>query len=242
MDDTYEKNERSKYENRIIKKHFINCAKSNKIHSQRKLSTNSQNTHACRHFHGPKRFERQRELSNYRNDKNLFSINEIFIPLPKYNPNYFQVSEDNDNDNHNDNHNNIDAWQCDVCTFLNVDSSLYCAMCNNYNPLCSSNNITINQYINTNINDNGNENENDNLSCIKHEYDQTTNIYNYDEDDFNNNIQNVLLQSIDINNENSNDNNDNNIEFMATEEKKKDVITFVDSKSILKKHKKKNII
>jgi len=49
--------------------------------------------------------------------------------------------------------------------------------------------------------------KNNNWCYNKHQHDQTINIYNYDEDDFNDNIQNVLLQSIDINNENSNDNN-----------------------------------
>jgi len=129
----------------------------------------------------------------------MFIDEEIFIP--EYNSNILETTEDNNND-FAYNLDNMDDWQCDVCTFLNMGSSLYCERCNNCNPLSSS----MNEYINIDDNDNKNNIKYE----YEYEYDEARNICNYDEDDYNDNIQNVLLQSIDTDNKN---NNDNNIEF-----------------------------
>jgi len=228
MDDTYQKNSRSKYKNKIIKKHFMNCQKSNRgsiDKHRKKVTTNSIKRTSQRHWDYPhrKRHEPQKELSNYRNNKDMFIDEDTFIP--EYNSNILETTEDNNND-FAYNLDNMDDWQCDVCTFLNMGSSLYCERCDNCNPLSSS----MNEYIN--IDDNDNKNNIEYEYEYEYEYDEARNIYNYDEDDYNDNIQNVLLQSIDTDNKNKN--NNDNIEFdlhvdVAVEENNKNVIAFMDA-------------
>jgi len=101
---------------------------------------------------------------------------------------------------------NMNGWQCDACTFLNVEWSLHCEMCNKHNPLCLSlNNVTINEYIDSDNNFNNLLTESDDYEVL--------NNSGYDEDDYNDSIQCVLMEAASNDTENkTNDNNDNNVD------------------------------
>jgi len=193
---------RNKYENRIIKKHFINCVKNHKC--TRKSSTNSNKKRAYRksfrntvkglNFKQKIAYCKQNpEISNFVNVEYQFNDNEDNLVLSNYGENISNNLTEEDIYMQN----NMNGWQCDECTFLNIESTLYCEMCNKCNPLCLSlNNASIQEYVDSN----------DNYDYMKNEdYYETKNIYNYDEDDFDNNVQYILFQTI--------DNEDNKIDY-----------------------------
>jgi len=115
---------------------------------------------------------------------------------------------------------NMNGWQCDSCTFLNVEWTLCCEMCNKYNPLCLSlNNITIQEYVNIDVYDNNN---NPNLHAEIEDY-EILNDSDFDGDDFNDNLQYILIEAVNNNDEKENKNNDdndndngNNVDFAMT--------------------------
>jgi len=210
---------RNKYENKIIKKHFINSAKSNKNkRPKKKISTNSGKLTAFRHHenlrsnhsnfaHFKRRKETKRVSEYFNNESTKVLSNSDENVCAELKDDVSMMS-------------NMNGWQCDSCTFLNVEWTLCCEMCNKYNPLCLSlNNITIQEYVNIDVYDNNN---NPNLHAEIEDY-EILNDSDFDGDDFNDNLQYILIEAVNNNDEKENKNNDdndndngNNVDFVMT--------------------------
>jgi len=132
-------------------------------------------------------------LKDLKIDHKTLNIEDLFNNNDgsECNENIFDSFDNFDYDENNVHINDVyiddmNIWQCDACTFLNYESTLYCLMCQNSNPL---NDRTNDEYINF-IEDNE---------------------YVYDEFDFefDDNVQDILLERENDGADNSSYCNDN---------------------------------